>query len=215
MPSVPKFARATFRLIGNTQIGAEGWSRAVQTKALPGVRWAATYELPAMKREKAAAWCAFLSALNGRAGRFYAHPPFATTPRGTGSGTPLVTGAGQTGHALHTDGWTAGAGQLLTGDYIAFETPSGWRELHKLTADMPSTGTSLYGSGGYGEGLYGYGEAILSVVPAIRESPADNAAVTINTAACVMRLIDDEQAAWDIDTAIVYGLRFSAEEVWG
>lgn len=213
MPATPKMRRTRFTLRGHTQTFAESPSREAMTKGLEGVRWAGTFEVPPMKRDQAAAWCAFLARCNGRAERFYAGDPAGATPRGTGIGTPIVYGAGQTGYSLHIGGWTPGNPPLLTGDYIAWTTPSGWREMHKLTASASSIGR-LYGTGTYGTGPYGGCEAIVSFVPAIRESPANGASVVVSGAMCVMRLVDDDQGAWDVDTAMFYGLRFAAEEVW-
>lgn len=213
MPTTPKPKRCTVALRANTQQFGESLSKAVQTKGLAGQRWAITYELPSMKRDQAAAWCAFLSQLNGRAGRFYGHSPSALTNRGTSTGA-TVNGAGQTGYTLVMDGLTAGAIPFLTGDYLAWDAPSGWRELHKITADELATGTILYNEEGYGDDGYGYAECWPTIIPPIRESPADNATLIVSSASCVMRLIDDEQAAWDVETAMIYGIKFSAEEVW-
>jgi len=213
MPATPKFRKCRFLLRGNTQQFISPLSRAIQTLELVGSKWLASYELPIMKRGEAEAWLAFLTRLNGRVGRFYGGDPSATTPRGTATGTPLVVGAGQTGITLNTDGWTAGIVPLLAGDFIAWETPTGWRELHKVVVDAGETGGG-YGEGGYGEGGYGGGEATLTITPPIRESPADNATIIISSPTCVMQLVSDEEAGWDVDEALFYGVRFNAEEVF-
>lgn len=213
MPATPKFRKSRFVLRGNTQQFTSPLSRAVQTLELVGSKWLASYELPPMKRATAEAWLAFLTRLNGRVGRFYGGDPSATTPRGTATGTPLVAGAGQTGTLLNTVGWTVGSVPLLAGDFIAWGTPTGWRELHKVVADAGMTG-ALYGNGGYGDAGYGGGEIELTITPPIRESPADNATLIISSPTCVMQLVSDEEAGWDVDQALFYGVRFSAEEVF-
>lgn len=213
MPTTPKMRKCRFILRGNTQQFVSPLSRAVQTLELVGSKWLASYELPAMKRAEAEAWLAFLTRLNGRVGRFYAGDPSATTPRGTATGTPLVAGAGQTGNTLNTKGWTASIVPLLAGDFIAWDTPTAWRELHKVVIDPGQTGV-FYGVGGYGDAGYGGGETVLTITPPIRESPADGATLIINSPTCVMQLVSDEEAGWDVDEALFYGVRFNAEEVF-
>lgn len=112
---------------------------------------------------------------------------------------PFVEGASQTGSAVVTGGWAPDTTPLLTGDYAAFDLPSGGRSLHKLTADAASDVT---------------GEATLAIYPPLRESPADAAPVLIAPATCVMRLINDDQARWDVDTAGHYRIAFAAVETF-
>lgn len=194
MPSSPGFRSSRFGLRANTQTFESPLNRTVQTIELVGARWFASYELPAMKRPQAAAWQAFLMALQGRSGRFFGFDPDARTPRGTGAGTPLVNGGSQTGSSLITDGWSALQMVLRAGDYFAVNG-----ELKMVTVDVSSNGA---------------GQATIAFKPSLRASPADNAALTLNNASCTMMLIDDEQAAWDADQISVYGLRFSGVEVF-
>jgi hypothetical protein len=160
----------------------------------------ANFELPAMERSSSAAWVAFLAQLNGRAGRFYAGDPSAKTPRGVATGTPLVNGASQTGVSLITDGWTPTVTNILrAGDYIAYDLASGNRQLHLVVADVNSDGG---------------GNAVLTITPPIRESPANNAPIIVSSTTCVMMLASDDGAAWDVDTALIYGVRFSGVEAF-
>ncbi len=153
-----------------------------------------------MKRAEAAAWAAFLARLNGRTGNFYAGDPSAETPRGAATGTPLVNGAGQTGTSLITDGWTGPTINILrAGDYIAWDTPTSWREMHMVVSDANSDAG---------------GAVTLVVTPPIRESPADNATIITASATCVMMLASDDSGAWDINEALFYGVEFNAEEVF-
>jgi len=197
LPAQPAFARSRFGLLSNTQQFVSPLNRSAQTLELPGARWFGEFTLPPMKRALAAPWQAFLAQLRGGAGRFYAGDPDGKVARGAATGTPLVNGAGQAGVNLATDGWTASVtGILKAGDYVAYDA-GGVRQLHVLTADANSNGA---------------GQATLAIEPAIRTSPADNAALTVSAATCVMRLVDDAQAAWDADAAGVYGLSFAAVE---
>ena len=194
LPSYPAFRSSRFGLRANSQSFESPLTRTVQTLELTGSRWFATYELPAMKRDRASIWLAFLTSLQGRAGRFYGYDPDCRRPRGTGAGTPLVNGAGQTGLNLVTDGWGVSQIVLRAGDYF---TVNG--ELKLVTVDVTANGA---------------GQANIAFTPSLRASPADNAALTLNDASCTMMLIDDDQAAWDADAVSVFGLGFSGVETF-
>ena len=197
MPTSPaNFMAARFRLVANTQVFASPLDKSVQTLELTGARWWANYELPAMTRAQAAAWTAFLSDLLGTAGRFFGFDPAAKLPRGSGGGdSPLTKGASQTGKSLLTDAWTVSqTGLLLPGDY--FEVNG---ELKQVTASVDSNGA---------------GDATIAFTPSLRASPADNAALTLNNPKCTMRLAEDDAAAWDVDTALFYGIAFAGVEAF-
>lgn len=192
-PVSPSFRSARFSLISNTTVFGSPLTMTEQILERPGARWSAEFTLPPMTRAGGgAAWTAFFASLRGRRGTFYGYDPAATSPRGIGTGTPLVNGASQTGNTLITDGWTAGqTGILLAGDYIGVNS-----RLHMVVEDANSDGS---------------GNATLSIEPALRESPADNAPITISSPKVTMRLVEDV-ASWDLDTALFYGFSFSAVE---
>lgn len=188
------FKTARWGLMTNTQRFVSPLSGQTQTLELTGARWAADYILQPMERDDAATWYAFLMDLGGSAGRFFGFDPINKTPRGTISGsTLLVDGASQTGTTLNCDGAALSTLVLKKGDY--FEVNG---ELKVCTADCTSDGA---------------GDITLTFKPSLRDSPADNAAVTIQDATCTMMLIDDQQAFYDIDEFQLLGLRFSAIEV--
>lgn len=114
----------------------------------------------------------------------------------TSLGTPVVNGASQTGSSLVTDGWTPDVTVALTGDYIAFDTPSGKRELHMVVEDAVSDSS---------------GNATLTIEPPLRESPADDEAIIIEKTTCVMRLAEQD-VGWDADTIALFGITFNAVE---
>lgn len=183
---------------GNTREHVSPLTKSVQVLEFTGARWLASFGLPPMPRATAEIWLAFLASLEGKVGRFYAGPPDALVPRGIGTGTPVVSGASQTGTSLATTGWTASqTGILLAGDYLAWNTPSGWRELHIVCADANSDGG---------------GAATLTLAPPIRESPANGAGLIITSPSCVMALATDAEASWSVDATMLYGVRFNAEE---
>ncbi len=196
LPASPAFKTSKFGLRSNTQTFTSPLSGSVQTLEMPGARWTASYVLPPMKRDTAAAWQAFFVRLRGQAGRFYGYDPDSRAPRGVATGTPLVNGGGQTGASLVTDGWTASVtGILKAGDYIAFDAGTG-RELHMVVADASSNES---------------GQATLTLEPPIRVSPLDNAALILSSASCVMMLATPD-IAWDASETSVYGLAFEAVE---
>ena len=198
LPASPKFSAAQFKLVTNSLHHTSSADGTTQTVLLPGPHWMLEAALPPMLRAAAEEWLAFLADLDGMTGRFFAGDPLGKTPRGVATGTPLVNGASQTGGSLITDGWTVSiTGILKKGDYIAYDTPSGVRMLHKLIAAANSDGG---------------GNATLSVKPVIRESPANNQAIITSNATCVMRLLDNNQAGWEEELGDFYRIGFTAIE---
>lgn len=197
MPAAPGFLPGRFGLETNTQRFTSPYTNATQRLLLSGARWAATYNLPAMSRAQMAEWQAFLLSLEGGANTFSGSDPDGKTARGTPTGTPLVKGAGQTGSTLLIDGCTPNvANWLRTGDYIAVNG-----ELKMVTADCTTNGS---------------GEVTVSFMPRLRNSPPDNAVVTVTNASCEMILVDDQQSMWNSARKLGFyeGLSFSAIEVF-
>jgi len=173
-PTIPKPQALQFYLSPSTQIFRSPLSGAVQTLELPGARWRAIITYNALSDANARILKAFLSKLSGSAGRFYCWDFGHENPAGIGTGTPLVDGASQTGKSLDTKGWTPSqTGILKAGDYF---TVNG--ELKIMTADVDSDVS---------------GDATLVFIPALRASPANEAALTVIKASCTMMLINDEQ----------------------
>jgi len=197
------FADARFMLRTNSHAHVSAFDKSTQTVEMPGARWALEVVLSAGDRAARAQWIAFLAELDGMAGRFYAGDPLGGAARGSASsapGTPLVAGASQTGKVLNIDGAPASAaGYLLVGDYFALDLPGGGRSMHMITADVNTDGVGL---------------AALNFRPALRLPPADNAAVIVAVATCVMRLTDDVQSGWQESLGGFYTLSFSAVEAF-
>lgn len=98
------------------------------------------------------------------------------TRRGSGSGTPLVKGASQTGNSIITDGWTNSAtGVLLAGDLVQIRN-----QLVMCTANQDASGA---------------GESTLAVVPAVRIAPSDNSSVVTSAPTGIFKLTTPE-IAW-------------------
>jgi hypothetical protein len=133
-----------------------------------------------------------LVALRGRFGTFYAYDPDARTPRGAASGTPIVSGASQTGNSLVTSGWTTDVtGILKAGDYIEVGA-----RYYMVVEDANSDGG---------------GAATLSVEPHLRESPGDTVSIVTTNPKVTMRLSGNE-VSWDTDQLSLFGLNFAAIE---
>ena len=199
MPPTPGFRSVRFGLRANTQRFTSPLNKSVQTLELPGALWFASFELPPMTRDQAAAWQAFLIDLMGSSGRFFGADPDGAAPRGaydSGLDTPLVAGAAQTGASLATDGWRANqTGLLLPGDFL------------EVGGELKMVTTRVDSDGG--------GAATVSFKPALRASPADDAPLALENTRATMMLADDEQAAWDGDlNAVVRGITFSAVEAF-
>ena len=193
-PTTVKPRSSKFALQSNTRVYASPMSQSTQRLEMPGARWKATYEFPPMTRAECAPLISFLTKLRGAASTFYGFDPAARELLGTGAGTPLVNGAGQTGRILISDGWIANQTVLKTGDYFQIGT-----ELKVVTDDVTSDSS---------------GNATISFEPALRSSPANNALITVTNPTCIMRLIDDEQTSWDVDESMFYRIQFSAIEAF-
>lgn len=108
---------------------------------------------------------AFFDALGGIRGTFTFRDPSILNP--TGLGSPLVNGASQTGNSLVID---ALGGTLRAGDFFSMGTGAAIR-LYRLTADAVPSG----------------GNATLQIVPKLRSSPTDNAALNITNPGVLLR----------------------------
>ncbi len=154
-----------------------------------GSWWEYEIEFTALQDAEGRRLAAFLAALRGPVGRFTFRDGFIRNPLGLGS--PLVNGGGQTGNSLVTDGWT-GSG-LLAGDFFSLGAGSALR-LYQVTADAPPSG----------------GACTLQFVPALRSSPADNAALNVVNPGVLLRLASPAPA--QIGLADVYRFSITARE---
>lgn len=172
-------------LASNTQVFSSWATGTVQRRELPGARWTATVSMKNMPPEKHRLWMATLAQLRGMSGSCYLSPSFAFPRRGAGGGTPLVNGASQTGNTLNVDGGPLSTtAWLKVGDYFSFTNGVGDTELKiVVSADVNTDGT---------------GAATITFEPPIRSAPADDAPIEIDAPTAIMRLLDDNQAAFNI-----------------
>lgn len=190
MPTTPGFVSSTFGLEANTTVSTSPLNRVEQVVERAGARWVASFVLPAMRPSVAAQWRAFLISLRGRYGTFYGFDPDQKTLLGTATGTILVNGGSQTGNTLAVDGISP-SGTILRGTYIQVGL-----HLYLVVEDATANGS---------------GEASLTIEPALRESPSNNAGVTVTNPKCVMRLTEDS-VVWAGDRTSNITLQFSAVE---
>lgn len=198
LPASAKFANVAMTLSRVVSNSSSPFTKNEQFFDWQGEQWIVQMDLPPTNdRAFASEWIAFGLGLKGTYGRFLFGDPSAKNPRGVATGTPLVKGAGQTGSTLLTDGWTANTTNIMrAGDYIQIGTGIMSR-LHMLLQDVNSD------SGG---------NATLSIAPALRYSPADNAGITVTNAQGVFRM-DTNDYTWSVSPAGIYQLSFGAIEV--
>lgn len=150
-----------------------------------GQKWEASVSIPNTRRDTAAAWKAFLTAMKGQVGTFLLGDPDYATPRGTVSSCTLT---GTTGEETVTVTMT---GTLLAGDYIQLGSGSSAR-LHQVLIDRDGSGE-------------------MEIWPGLRANYTD-AAVVYNNAKGVFRL-KDNVTSWSINNVSSYGISFEAVEV--
>lgn len=192
LPSSP--APASIRIFPRSVVAVSVSPFTAQQQAYQhqGQVWQAEITLPNMTRAQAEPWVSAFLQLNGRYGTFRLGDAAGRTPRGIATGTPLVKGASQTGQSLITDGWTPSqTGILKAGDYMQIGD-----RLYKVLSDTNSNGS---------------GEATFDIWPRLRESPADNAAITTSNCTGLFRLTSNEMP-WEVGLGAVYSVSFSAVE---
>mgnify|MGYP000849790253 CR=1 FL=1 len=196
MPTTIYPSRARFGLVTNTRSFVSPLSGAIQTTAMSGARWTATYHYPPMTHAQSGEFLAFLISLQGSENRFYAWDPLHKIKgnRGALGGTPLVDGASASGSTIATDGWPNNTLVLKKGDYFTVNN-----ELKMVTADETSDGS---------------GDLTINFEPPLRSSPSNNAGLTVSGATCIMMLVDDNQTIWDQSNIENYGLTFTGIEAF-
>lgn len=186
-------AQCNFRLQYNTQTFKSPLSGVSQTLELAGAKWLATLRFVNLSTQQARILGAWYSQLRGEAGRFYLHDFSLENPQGIATGSPVVSGADQTGIYLNTSGWTASqTGIMKAGDMIQIGT-----ELKTLTADSNSDGS---------------GNATLMFEPPIRVSPTDTSAVVISKPKAIFKLTGDNQGGFPAKAFDQYDYTLEAEE---
>jgi hypothetical protein len=193
MPTNVSQASISISQMNNVGQSESPYTYESQVQAYDGERWIAEINLPAMAREEAAPWIAFLASIRGKYGSFLLGDVKATDPLGAATGTPRVNGGSQTGRVLITDGWTNSTNNILkAGDFISIG-----QKLYMNLTDVNSDGS---------------GNATLDIWPALRESPSDNQSITTQNCKGVFKLTDTTTQLYTIDSRGAYLVSFSAVE---
>lgn len=164
----------------------------------PGERWMLTVDMPPiLDRRIANQWISFGLKLEGSYGIFLAGDPLGKEPQGVATGIPVTSSATLSSGTLSTTGWAANVtGILLDGDYIQIGTGLSAR-LHRVVEDVDSDGA---------------GNAVLTLVPALRNSYADGTAVIVQNPRGAFRL-QDNNFGWGVSPGGIRRISFSAVEV--
>lgn len=198
LPNSSCAARVTMTLRRTVGVTQSPFTLEQQSFLWPGEAWMMDFGLPNITdRETAQEWIAFALKLRGTYGYFLAGDPAAKNPIGIGTGSPTVNGAGQIGPDLATSGWTPStAGILKAGDYIQIGSAD--------TAQLLMVADDVNSDGG--------GDAVLSVMPNVRNGPADGSPIIVNNPRGLFRL-QDNSWSWSVVPGPVYQLSFQASEV--
>lgn len=156
-----------------------------QIVAHQGQRWEASVSIPTVRRDLAAEWKAFLTALKGQVGTFLLGDPDYVNPRGDVSSCTL---SGSAGDETATVTMT---GTLKAGDYIQLGTGSA-AKLHQVLVDQT-------------------GDGDLEIWPKLRSDYTDET-VIFNSPKGVFRLKGNSQS-WQINNSNFYSISFECVEV--
>lgn len=184
-PSTIGIESITLRAVNAVATSQSPFTYKQQIVSHGGQRWEASITIPAVRRDTAADWKAFLVTLKGQQGTFLLSDPDYATPRGDVSACTL---SGSTGDESVTVVMT---GTLKAGDYIQLGSGS-TAKLHQVLVDQTGNGT-------------------LEIWPALRDDYT-SASVTFNNAKGVFRLATNV-SEWSINNSSAYGITFEAVEV--
>ncbi len=161
-PSTPIFM--SFNLVSNTPaFVSKAQSGKRQVRRFGAHLWSLTAKYSALTRDQFAPVYAFAVKQKGQYGTFTIVIPEMSSPLGVGTGTPLVSGAGQVGNTLTTSGWTPNTSSILkAGDIFNISNDT---KVYMVTEDANSDGS---------------GNATLTFEPDMVRTPADASALTVN-----------------------------------
>jgi len=156
-----------------------------QIVAHQGQRWEASISVASnIRRDLAAQWKAFLTALKGQQGTFLLGDPDYATPQGDVSACTLTGSAGDESVTVTM------TGSLLAGDYIQLGSGASAR-LHQVLQDQTGNGT-------------------LEIWPKLRDDYT-SATVIFSNPKGVFRLTNNI-SSWSINNSSAYGIGFEAVE---
>lgn len=188
-PSTPSPASMSWRLVQPAQMNISEWTGARQVMPSGRGWWDCNVEMPPIVGEsRVNAWRAFFGLAQGAANNF--RVPVSPTAQSSASSTPRINGAAQTGRSLITDGWPVSTTVLAAGQYLTIND-----QLLQLTAAVTANAS---------------GQATISIAPAIRVSPADNALIEFKNPYALMFFTEDP--GYSVEAGAVYSLSFNLRE---
>jgi hypothetical protein len=174
LPNMP-IKSTRFGLSVNQAVFEAGLSRKVTIQSHASGktdRWTGVFSTARLSASQVRELSTWLVSMKGREKKFYIYDMDRKMPGGvavSASSTPLVNGASQLGTSIVSDGWLASTtGLLIGGDYIQIGTG-----YHMVLEDASSDVG---------------GNAIINFEPALRTSPADNAAIIFEAPKLIARL---------------------------
>lgn len=194
-PTTIGFESIEIRAVNAVATSQSPFTYKQQIVAHQGQRWEASVNIPSVRRDLAAEWKAFLTALKGPTGTFLLGDPDYSSPRGVAAtfpGTPIITS--QSGETISVTGASPNkTNWLLAGDYIQIGT-GGDATLHQVLQSA-STDNS--------------GVVSLEIWPGLRSTRS--ASLTLNNPKGLFRL-SSNASSWSINSSSAYGISFEAVE---
>ena len=196
MPISPRARELRVTAVSSVGSSISPWTFSENVQSHPGQRWEIDISLPPMLRDDAQDWIAFLLALNGQEGTFLAGDSTMESPRGPMGGSPVVSGAGQTGITLNVSGCTNNQTPWAkAGDPIQLGTGLTTR-FHRVLSDANSNGS---------------GQVSIDLWPRVRIAPSNGATILTRNTLGLWRLATS-QNSWTVGTAMLHGMMIVAVE---
>lgn len=183
-PTTIGFESITIRAVNAVATSQSPFTYKQQIVSHQGQRWEASVTIPPVRRDLAAPWKAFLTALKGQTGTFLLGDPDYATPQGDVSACTLSGDAGDESVTVTM------TGTLKAGDYIQLGSGAS-AKLHQVLEDQTGNGT-------------------LEIWPKLRSDYTDET-VIFNNAKGVFRL-STNSSEWGINNSSAYGISFEAVE---
>jgi hypothetical protein len=180
-PSPFNLSRLSFTGVSATSRNTSPFTLQTQQYNWPGQAWLGSVDCPPMKRADAEEIVSFL--LKAQRGTFYFQDYANPSPRGTVTGTLVVSSATANGTTLTFGGAT---GNFAVGDWLQIST-----SLYKVVQFNATNSVDVF--------------------PALRKSYAGGTAITYTNAKGVFRLASPS-TEWAIGEASIYGVGFAIIE---
>lgn len=193
LPTTPGFVSRNLVSVP-TVLVSFSQSRIRQVRDLGAHIWEFGAVYPPMKRATIMPIYTFLLRQRGAYGSFQMTIPDMRTPRGVGTGTPLVDGAHTGGTSIATKGWTiATQNIIMEGDLIKF---AGHNKVYMVTDDFNSDGS---------------GNQTLTIEPPLVSALSDEESITVVDVPFTV-MLKENSLRFDADHRNLYSLSFDVRE---